>query len=53
MLGPQLTIENTVLWLTMAKCPCSNKMIVIRAGIHKLLVRNANRADPEQTAAAV
>ena len=28
----------------------SNKMLVIRAGIHKMLVRIANREDPDQTA---
>ena len=27
----------------------SNKMLVIRAGIHKCLVRIANREDPDQT----
>ena len=28
----------------------SNKILVIRAGIHKMLVRIANRKDPDQTA---
>ena len=28
----------------------SNKMLVFRAGIHKMLVRIANREDPDQTA---
>ena len=28
----------------------SNKMLVFRAGMHKMLVRIANREDPEQTA---
>ena len=28
----------------------SNKMVVIIAGIHKILVRIANREDPDQTA---
>ena len=28
----------------------SNKMLVFRAGIHKFLVRVANREDPDQTA---
>ena len=28
----------------------SNIMLVIRAGIHKMLVRIANREDPDQTA---
>ena len=27
----------------------SNKILVIRAGIHKMLVRIANRVDPDQT----
>ena len=30
----------------------SNNMMVIRAGIHKLLVRIANRVDPDQTASS-
>ena len=29
-----------------------NKMFVIRAGIHKILARIANREDPEQTASS-
>ena len=28
----------------------SNKLLVIRDGIHKMLVRTVNRADPDQTA---
>ena len=28
----------------------SNKILLFRAGIHKMLVRIANREDPEQTA---
>ena len=31
----------------------SNKMLVIRAGIHKMLVRIANREDPDQAAFAL
>ena len=31
----------------------SNKMLVFRAGIHKMVVRIANREDPEQTASSV
>ena len=27
----------------------SNKMMVFRTGIHKMLVRKANREDPDQT----
>ena len=30
----------------------SNKMLVFRAGIHKMDVRIANREDPEQTASS-
>ena len=30
--------------------PFSNKMWVIRGGIHKMLVRKPNREDPDQTA---
>ena len=37
-------ISNTFLFLF------SNEILVIRAGIHKLLVRKANREDPDQTA---
>ena len=28
----------------------SNKMLVMKAGMHKMLVRIANREDPDQTA---
>ena len=37
-------ISNTYLFLF------SNKMLVFKAGIHKLLVRVANREEPDQTA---
>ena len=30
----------------------SNKLLVFRAGIHKFLVRVANREDPDQTASS-
>ena len=30
----------------------SNKMLVIRAGSHKMVVRIANREDPDQTASS-
>ena len=30
----------------------SNKMLVIRAGIHKMLLRMANKEDPDQTASS-
>ena len=30
----------------------SNKMLVIRAGIHKMLIRITNREGPDQTASA-
>ena len=36
-------ILNTFLFLF------SNKMLVIKAGIHKMTVRKANRQDPDQT----
>ena len=39
-------ILNTFLFLFAAK------MLVIRAGIHKTLVRLANREDPDQTASS-
>ena len=39
-------ISNTFLFLF------SNKMLVFRAGIHNLLVRVANREDPDQNASS-
>ena len=39
-------ISNTFLFLF------SNKMLVIRAGIYNVLVRKANREDPDQTASS-
>ena len=39
-------LRNTFLFLF------SNKMLVFRAGIHKMLVRIANREDPDQTASS-
>ena len=39
-------ISNTFLF------PYSNKMLVFRAEIHRMLVRIANRADPDQTASS-
>ena len=44
MLGKCSKISNFFLFLF------SNKMMVIRAGLHKLLVRIENREDPDQTA---
>ena len=44
--GKCFKISNTFLFLI------SNKMLVIRAGTHKMLVRIANRADPDQTASS-
>ena len=38
------TISNTCLFLL------SNKLLVIKAGFHKMLVRKTNREDPDQTA---
>ena len=42
--GKCLKISNTFLFLF------SNKMLVIRAGIHNMLARIANSEDPDQTA---
>ena len=42
--GKCLKISNTFLFLF------SNKMLVIRAGIHNMVVRIANSEDPDQTA---
>ena len=42
--GKCSTISNTCLF------PLSNKLLVIKAGIHKMLVRKTNREDPDQTA---
>ena len=39
-------ISNTFLLLF------SNKMVIFRAGIHKILVRIENREDPDQTASS-
>ena len=39
-------ISNTFLFLF------SNKMLIFRAGIHKMLVGIANREDPDQTASS-
>ena len=39
-------ISNTLLFFF------SNKIVVIRAGIYKILVRIANREDPDQTASS-
>ena len=40
-------------WLNVLKFQTlSNKMLAIRAGIHKMLVRIANREDPDQTASS-
>ena len=39
-------ITNTFLFLFL------NEMMIIRVGIHKMLVRRANREDPDQTASS-
>ena len=44
--GENSKISNTFLFLF------SNKMVVIRAGTHKMLVRIANREDPDQAASS-
>ena len=46
LIGGHSKISDTFLFLF------SNKMIVIGAAIHKLLVRIANSEDPEQTASS-
>ena len=46
MYGKCSKISNTFLFLF------SNKMLVFRPGIHKILVRVANREDPDQTASS-
>ena len=46
MCGKCSKISNTFLFLF------SNKMLVIRAGSHKMVVRIANREDPDQTASS-
>ena len=43
-------ILNTLLFLLLALL--SNKMLVIRADIYKVLVRIANREEPDQTASS-
>ena len=57
----QKILLQTSLDITTGKCSIfsnsflflfSNKMLVFRAGIHKMLVRIANREDPDQTASA-
>ena len=44
MYGKYSKILNTLFLLFL------NKMLVIRAGIHKMYVRMANREDPDHTA---
>ena len=44
--GECCKISNTFLFLY------SNKMLGFRAGIHEMLVRTANREDPDQTASS-
>ena len=44
--GKSSKILNILLFLF------SNKMLVISAGTHKMLVRKANREDPDQTASS-
>ena len=44
--GKCYKISNTFLFLF------SNKMLIFRAGIHKLLVGIANKEDPDQTASS-
>ena len=44
--GKYFKILNTILFLL------SNKMLVIMAGNHKMLIIKANREDPDQTASS-
>ena len=44
--GNYSRIKNTFLFLF------SNKILVFKAGIHKILVRIANRGGPDQTASS-
>ena len=44
--GKLFKISNTLLFIFL------DKMLVIRTGIHKMLVRIANRTDPDQTASS-
>ena len=39
-----------IISMVLFSCLFSNKMLVVRAGIHKMLVRIANREDPDQNA---
>ena len=43
---------NVLKFQTLCLFLFSNKMLVIRAGIHKMLVRIANREYPDQAASA-
>ena len=43
---------NVLKFRTLFLVLISNKTLVIRVGIHKLLVRTANRGDPDQTASS-
>ena len=44
----KLIAENVLKFLILI----SNKMLVIKAGVHKMLLRMANREDPDQTASS-
>ena len=47
----QSTLEFSIIPKTFLT-PLSNKMLVIKAGIHQMFVRIANREDPDQTASS-
>ena len=49
--GPIAT-ANVLKFRTLLSFFLSNKALVIRAGSHKILVRIANREDPDQTASS-
>ena len=47
-----MTTVNVLKFGTLFSFMFLNKMLFIRAGIHKMLVRIANREDPDQTASS-
>ena len=51
MAAPWVTINVLKFWNTFLSL-FLDKMLVFRAGIHKILVRIANREDPDQTASS-
>ena len=45
-------MRNVIKFQTLFFCPFSYKMLVIKAGIHKMFGRIANREDPDQIASS-